>query len=223
MGVQDYQTKGYSARGADMGRASDLPNSYDGPVEIRHVPIDIDGYDPGGAYWGSNSPLFVLTDDNGRNAYFNARNFDAARQRAQNDFPKVDIRQATALVESDISEMVAAYIYTAVQEAKTIEGEDIQDLDTDSLQDAARDKLTSLCTQFAKENAETLLACIGTGDCTWEQAGYDLWQTQHRAGVGFWETPDWPEVAGEALTQAARKLPEELGLTLNDRGELEIF
>ena len=32
------------------------------------------------------------------------------------------------------------------------------------------------------------------------QAGHDFWLTRNGHGAGFWETPDWPEAEGKALT-----------------------
>ena len=46
--------------GAQMGRASVTPPDYAGErLHLRRVPLN-DGscYDPGGAYWGSGTPLF---------------------------------------------------------------------------------------------------------------------------------------------------------------------
>lgn len=39
-----------------------------------------------------------------------------------------------------------------------------------------------------------------------EAGGHDLWLTRNRHGVGYWETPDWPEDAGRRLTEAAHRL-----------------
>lgn len=38
----------------------------------------------------------------------------------------------------------------------------------------------------------------------WSQAGYDFYQTRVGAGVGFWETSDWPEPYGPKLDEAAK-------------------
>jgi len=56
--IHDYQTPdrgwcGDRTRGAGMGRTSGLPENFAGPLQLRHVPLDSGGYDPGGAYWGS--------------------------------------------------------------------------------------------------------------------------------------------------------------------------
>jgi len=59
------QTYGYTAggericTGSMLGRRSFVPTDYIGqPMHLRRVPLCRNGYDPGGAYWGSPSDLW---------------------------------------------------------------------------------------------------------------------------------------------------------------------
>lgn len=63
------------------------------------------------------------------------------------------------------------------------------------------EKMRADVVKFLAENA----ADIGDRE---EQAGHDLWMTRNGHGVGFWETPDWPQEAGERLTRAAKAMGE---------------
>ncbi len=85
--MQDYETKGYSKYGASMGRRSDLPTDSVGMLTIREVPIDEDGYDPGGAYWGIPSNLYCVSDDDGQVRYLRGKSWrDIFAQ-----FPQADL------------------------------------------------------------------------------------------------------------------------------------
>ena len=84
--MEKYPTigKGYSARGADMGRscygfAQDCkPRS----VRLFRLPIDSGGYDPGGAYWGIGGPLYCAVDDEGEfRRFMRAGSREEARQK----------------------------------------------------------------------------------------------------------------------------------------------
>lgn len=45
--------------GAPMGRCSIGEKPIKGTIYTYEIPIDFQGYDRGGAYWGLGSPLFV--------------------------------------------------------------------------------------------------------------------------------------------------------------------
>lgn len=69
--------KGYSIRGADMGRADWNGEPQNKSVRVFHLPIDGEGYDIGGAYWGLGEPLYCATDG------LEFRRFVRARSRAE--------------------------------------------------------------------------------------------------------------------------------------------
>ena len=97
------------------------------------------------------------------------------------------------------------------------DSQDCNEVSEDSLECATED-----CKKFLDENYETIVAGdVGEftqklmnreGTPKWQAvmdaAGYDFWMTRNRHGVGFWETPDWPEEVGEKLTEAAHKMGE---------------
>lgn len=58
-------------------------------------------------------------------------------------------------------------------------------------------------------------------DGDYSQAGYDFLMTRNGHGVGFWETGDWPEKAGELLTKASEKMGE-VYIYLGDNGEIDV-
>lgn len=62
------------------------------------------------------------------------------------------------------------------------------------------------CKKFFQENRATIEAAT-VEDNKWERAGHDFWLTRNHHGAGFWDG-DWPEAAGETLTNAAHSYGE---------------
>lgn len=56
-----YYSKACSKYGASMGRSEFREHSEDESLKFRlaRVPLNAGGYDPGGAYWGTPSNLYV--------------------------------------------------------------------------------------------------------------------------------------------------------------------
>lgn len=55
-----YYSKAYSASGSSMGRRNGTSERLDVKLlHVERVPINSQGYDPGGAYWGTGRPLYV--------------------------------------------------------------------------------------------------------------------------------------------------------------------
>lgn len=87
--------KGYSSRGADMGRMSDSLNSAAGQrVRLQRMHLDSGGYDAMGAYWGLPSNLYVAawayTEDGEKwicRAFFRAESRDAAKTQVLKEAP----------------------------------------------------------------------------------------------------------------------------------------
>ena len=82
----DYERKGYSQYGAQMGRNATDPDGrlkFDttAKLSLRKVPLNSGGYDPGGAYWGAGEPLWYAADGEGRFMYLRAP--DRAKAKAQ--------------------------------------------------------------------------------------------------------------------------------------------
>lgn len=63
----DFETKGHTKYGAQMGRTyaaeCSVPRDYSGKLHLRRVYLDSGGYDKGGAYWGHGTPLWCLWGD----------------------------------------------------------------------------------------------------------------------------------------------------------------
>ncbi|MEP2533508.1 hypothetical protein [Shimia sp.] len=57
--------------GAPMGRRSDVLDAAE-PVTVRRVTLDAGGYDSGGAYWGTGTPLWRAVAADGAAAYVRA-------------------------------------------------------------------------------------------------------------------------------------------------------
>lgn len=67
-------------------------------------------------------------------------------------------------------------------------------LDEERLSDDLRERIESICKSFLEKNVFLLRVAFcsrGTGDYSiMEQAGHDLYLTQHGCGAGFWDG-DW--------------------------------
>jgi hypothetical protein len=67
MGIKLKLDKGYSARGADMGRGCERPADLSKPIRLRLEALRWvdDDYDQGGAYWGnSGGTIWCAWDSN---------------------------------------------------------------------------------------------------------------------------------------------------------------
>lgn len=77
--------------GAPMGRLSRTPDNIvpgDRPLYLRRVPLDIEGYDSGGTYWGLGEPLYWCGNDSGEiNYFFRARSRNAAKALVWDEYP----------------------------------------------------------------------------------------------------------------------------------------
>jgi hypothetical protein len=82
----------------------------------------------------------------------------------------------------------------------------LYDFAPDALQMAIHD-----CAKFQRENADVISEAIESGEVKcgpdfdeMGRAGHDFWLTRCRHGAGFWDG-DWPEKAGDLLTEAAKR------------------
>lgn len=65
--------------GAPMGRFRGKPDTSQ-PLYLRHVPLDSDGYDAGGAYWGFGQRLYATGDARDRWEYLRADGREHAKR-----------------------------------------------------------------------------------------------------------------------------------------------
>jgi hypothetical protein len=206
-----------------MGRTSDLDTDTTAALHIRRVPLD-DGYDPGGTYWGGGEPsLFCVWDDEDHVRYLRAVDLVAARA----EFPHAAWAPETGPTEDDISDMLDGYVacslWSSNDESDDNGGEPFDS--NYSIADIAPETLARMredCARFARENAATLLACMGKGqsgrECDWSLAGHDFWLTRNGDGCGFWDG-GWPRKEGELLSDAAHAFGEA-NLYLGDDGKI---
>ena len=71
--------------GAPMGRES--WTNYEGDkIRVFRVPIDSQGYDVGGAYWGTGQPLYCCTDSASFRVFYRAKTRADAIEKMQREF-----------------------------------------------------------------------------------------------------------------------------------------
>lgn len=74
-----------------MGRSSRTQGDVlpdDPPLYLQHCPIDSQGYDRGGAYWGLGQRLYWCGNKDGDIDYFfRARNRKDAKAKVREDYP----------------------------------------------------------------------------------------------------------------------------------------
>lgn len=207
--MYDYLTKGYSQYGAQMGRKSDLPEGFSGILYLRKVSIGSDGYDPGGAYWGTGNDLYCIFDDEGRTFYTRAK----TPYSAVSHFPNATFFPITKVTEGDISEMTSAYIEAAL--FTTTDEEVYEETGNDACLDAkySESDLSSettvsmhmACKAFAEENTFTILAAMKADpNKSWSDVGHDFWMTRTNQGCGF-SDGDWAEPYATTLTEACKR------------------
>jgi hypothetical protein len=216
----DYQTRdrgymGDRSRGAGMGRLSTLPLHTTSALRVRRVPL-VDGYDPGGAYWGATiaevgrtpHDLFCVWDPDGHVRYVRAPTVQSVRDQ----FPRASWPTDEGPSPGDVQDMFDAYVACALWSTNDDSGRPLDD--TYGPADVHPDTLEAMradVERFAREHGATIAACIGQQlhehrrECDWALAGHHLWLTRNGHGVGF-DDGDWPEAAGPALAEAARKL-----------------
>jgi hypothetical protein len=76
--------------GAPMGRRTgpDYLETSAGPLYLRRIRINSGGYDDGGAYWGTGTPLWWVADQDGNANFFRASSRDAAKRLVLADWPE---------------------------------------------------------------------------------------------------------------------------------------
>jgi hypothetical protein len=92
--------KGYSERGADMGRKSDTDGITEEPLYLQRMRmVDCGAYDAGGAYWGCGQPIYAAFNEGGETrgptifATTRARNRAEAKKLFEEQFPGITWRK----------------------------------------------------------------------------------------------------------------------------------
>ena len=228
--MHEYQTKGCGPSGADMGRASDLPFDTDAICRVRHVPL-VDGYDPGGAYWGNPNDLWCVSSTitsasekvDVLTRYLRAPDLATVKGK----FPNAQWATETVLDvgEADIADLADAYVDAALDDLNRDEDSPRSDYLLHDLDAATLTSMRAEAEQFATEHAALLVtATARPGPYPRKQpndyalAGYHFWHQRNGAGVGF-EDGDWPEPEAKALAAAARETGRT-GLYVGDDGKV---
>lgn len=83
------------ARGASMGRSATPSAGHLGkPCGLAVVRINSQGYDSGGAYWGTGMRLYLCTNaDNRELMYIRATDRAAAKERLTREFPGITFKR----------------------------------------------------------------------------------------------------------------------------------
>lgn len=185
-----------------MGRSSNLPEDFAGPLSLRHVPLDQGGYDPGGTYWGRPDDLYMAADSENRVRYVRANSIADARKQ----FPRATFPTPAEVTDADIADMLQGYAEAALwsstgDDEKPPDAEHgVSDIDPDTLAGMKAD-----CARFAHENAADCIAYVEARR-GWSYAGHNLWLTRNGHGVGVWDRG--LGALGERLSEAARKFGE---------------
>lgn len=160
---------------------------------------------------------------------------DVAKATAIVDAAETADRETRAKYEAEsqaifdaASPFARAYVATACHDVEFKYGDPRSDSDkrsdinpSDLTPDTIRD-LIATADQFRTANADLLSRAMAKSGNSESQAGYDLYHTQVGSGVGYWETPDWPQAEGEELTELAKALPSEVNLFTNDDGSIQL-
>jgi hypothetical protein len=206
--------------GAPMGRPSNHHPGHidtDEPIiiELRRVPLDAGGYDPGGAYWGANNDRKIgdlywwSTEDGDVSDYTRAKDYADLTNQIVQDYPRAAFRKGGECVIDpyDLDEFTTAYIECAMWSTTCNEEEEDGDSggppldDRYSIDEIAQEclkKMVEDCRDF--RDGEAWQAVLKHSEFKGNsQGGYDFWLNRNGHGAGFWDG-DWPEPHGDALS-----------------------
>ena len=219
--MHDYQREdpgwcGDRSRGASMGRLHDLDYEAGDRLTIRRVPLDEGGYDPGGSYWGTGTPLFCVSKD-GFVTYLRAPGFEDAKAK----FPGACwVKRFT---DGDLADMLQGYaeciLFTTVEEREegVEEDGDVETLDRNyAIGDFSEETMSAMqkdCEEFIARNTNLLTSMMAGIDVDWYLLGHDFWL--ERSGSGGFDS-GWPQGWSEALQSACDPWGECYSYVNND-------
>lgn len=201
-------------------------DTYTEPFTLQRVPIESDGYDPNGTYYGVGEPVYWLASEDGRvDRKFRAKNDDEARAQAISWYGNIKLPKRVESISVRVngveidgftfSYLVCALWISVDDEDRPLDSTySVDDLDVDTIKIAKRD-----CEKFQEDHKAALDEAYQHPSYTDERAGHDFWLTRNHHGVGFWDR-DLGDV-GEALTKAANAYGER-NLYVGDDGKIYI-
>lgn len=197
-------------RGAALGRPSLTGNpESDYYLVIKRVPI-ADGYDANGTYFGEGLPLFwVASTDGDVDFMLRGRNRAEVLSKVQKLYPNCRI---LTVAQDEFRDFVRGYIECAAADALD---------DHANPEDLSRDtqrELTRRARRWFTVHVETMRKLSED----FEQHGYDLWLTQNRHGVGFWDRGYADAATVAELTEASHK-EGELHVVKGNRGKFVLL
>jgi hypothetical protein len=211
--------RGYSERGADMGRTEwkDAPVA---PVRVVKLPLTDGGcYDPGGAYWGALDNLYMATDGAGFRLFTRADNLNAAidifKQRTK-DLLGIDLEITPGEIgnwslEQFTDEFIRGYtealLWTNEPEGLVQSGQWFgeDNWSAEMIDAPSVELIKETCVEFIKEGHEHLAALANDGIQP-STLGHDFWLSSSRYGCGFNDC-DWSS-HGDMLYKLSRSKPE---------------
>ncbi len=224
----DNDPKGWGGdptRGAALGRSEiNTPDeeTYTTPLILKHVPIDKQGYDPNGTYFGTGERLYWLASDDGCiDRVFRAKDDAEALALAKAEHPGATLPEQIegleiTVGEVELDEFTQGYLECALWSTLDDEGDaldsvyGVEDIAPVTLQEAVRE-----CKDFQEAQAELLQKAYTQGRYTAETAGHDFWLTRNGHGAGFWDRGLGD--IGDKLTEASKPYGE-VDLYVGDDG-----
>ncbi|WP_321935496.1 hypothetical protein [Paraburkholderia sp. J8-2] len=212
--------------GAPMGRKATHAIRNATLRFIVHVcPLDIQGYDEGGAYWGmrnSGQHLWrAVSEDGEAEFFFDAPTREKAAAHVIGIYPESVVINTppTRLAE----EFILGYIETALALGDdTREGHESSDLRTFPVNAETETTMRSECLAFIEAHGDLLNRAYAHPGYSAFLAGADLWCTRNGEGVGYWDKGADPADAFHVLTLAAKALDNRY-IEVGDDGEVHHY
>lgn len=207
-------------RGASMGRKGHV-NFEEGDSRkiIIQQMANEDGYDTGGAYWGTHRyPVWmaVTLENDGFRLFARGRDAEEIQSLVLREVPDaVFVNSVIDPIDRElfVDAMLEAAIATT--EIEDEDGENIAGYNSMDFCEEAWAYARAIAEKFLAQASDLLRQghVFSPKFTLDEMAGNDFWLTNQHHGAGFWDG-DWEEATGDALTELSQKfkLPESIML-----------